>query len=109
MYKNAGNILKVVEDSKKNNLKVVLWGAGVNGKVLLDLFEKKHVRIDEVVDKDISKQENEIYGYIIKEPQEVLENANIILATSDKIYEDVFDVASKRGIEVVNIGELIGY
>lgn len=109
LYTNADNILKIVKECKSKGLKIILWGVGVNGKKLLDLFEIKHIRIDGVVDKDVSKQGDKICGYVIKEPQKIWENSNVIYVTSDKIYDDILDDANQKGIEVVNIRNVIGF
>lgn len=108
VHKNADAIIKVVKDYINQNLKIIVWGAGLYGRILLDFLDKNCVKIDEVVDKDVSKQGDVICGYIIKDPQQFLKKANLILVTSDKVYEDIFDDANIKGIEIINVKNMVG-
>ena len=108
MFKNADNVLKAVKNYINQNIKIIVWGAGIYGRILLNFFDKNGVRIDEVVDKDVSKQGDVICGYVIKDPQQFLKNLNLILVTSDKVYTDIHGDANIKGIEIVNVKSLIG-
>lgn len=107
LNKNRENLIRFFQSCTNSHHKVAVWGAGKNGKILLDFLKINKIPIAEVIDKDNRKQGKEIKGYIVKKPEDVFEKIQVIVISSRFIYNDDIAGLKSMGIRIINIEELV--
>lgn len=108
LYKEEERITSFFHGCAEQNQQIVVWGAGGNGKTLLNFLEAHNINKIEVVDKDRSKQGTLISGFNIRCPEDVLKKNQIILTSSYDIYKDVLAKITDTSIKIISIEEIIG-
>lgn len=108
LEKQEKTVRTLFERYKEQGLHTVLWGAGVKGKALLEFLETRDLSVSVVVDKDERKHGNRMCGYIVKNPEEIWDEAQVIIVTSHSIYNELLPIAEEKKIELVNIEEVVG-
>lgn len=108
LIKNKERVLSFFQSYIRQDKQVVIWGAGKNGSILLGFLRSHDIQALEVVDGDVRKQETVISGYEIRKPKDCLQNADIVITSSYVIYGEVAAMLEERGIEVIDIGEVLG-
>lgn len=108
LNKNANKLIDFLGKHNKCREGIIVWGAGENGKVLLNFLLQNNFKILEIVDRDVNKQGKEILGYCIKKPEDVLKKAQVILVSTFFVFKEVLKEVEDKNIEVINIGEVIG-
>ena len=105
---SGGAVCSFIKEEILNNKRIVLWGAGVNGKTLLCFLEQYSIRITGVVDCDESKQGTLLYEYEIAKPECFYQKADDMLFTSEQIYQEAARTIEDKSIALVNIWDLLG-
>lgn len=101
-------VIELIENYRDNGFKIVLWGAGACGKAFLDFLKYHHIEIESVIDQDENKWGQEICGYHIKRPEDMIGEVHVIFASSNLVYEDLIKKFKMQDIEVVNIRKITG-
>lgn len=95
LYKSFSPIAQI------NNAKnIIAWGAGVTFSNIYDEYIKRYsVRIDYIVDKDINKQQHEVYGIKCISPADLLniEDPLVIICVYSNV-DAVMDFCEKNNI-----------
>ncbi len=100
-------VCKFVKEKLLQNKRIILWGAGVNGKILLDFLEKHSIKITGVADCDENKQGTFVCGYEIVKPENYYRGADYILFTSERIYQEAAEVMDNMSVVLVNVLDLL--
>lgn len=98
---------ELVNMSIKYDKRIMIYGAGVHTEELFEFTNIKEANIIGIVDRDINKQNLDIYGHTIDHPDEIinLRPDNIIISSKafqDKIYEELKYLKS-YDIEIVRL------
>ncbi len=104
---NGDNVCSFISEKLSQNKRLVLWGAGTNGSILLNYLKEHFIQITGVVDRDESKQGTFVHGYEIAKPDYYYESADYILFTSEQIYQETSLNRSDIGAVMVNIWDLL--
>ena len=80
-----------------------MWGAGENGRVFLNFLQNHNLYVTEVVDKDVNKHGNIINGYLIKEPEEVIGNIQVVMVCTFSFYTEVMMELQGKDFDVIDI------
>ena len=107
LKKDGERLCHWIEEQKGQGGKIVVWGAGVNGRVLLKYIGEKDLRIFGVVDSDEEKQNVVISGYKVSRPELMAKKADYIMVTSKKVYQEIEDIAAEWQAEVVNALDMV--
>ncbi len=89
LHKNGAVICEFIRAGMLEDKKMILWGAGTNGKILLRYLEAHSVRLSGIVDCDEAKQGTAVYGYEIAAPDAAVREADDILVTSKQLGQEV--------------------
>ena len=105
----SDSIIKLFQNLAQENKKVGVWGAGRNGQILLEFFNRKKLRIEMVVDIDPKKQGEQIAGYKIESPEQAYNKLQTVIVAGQKISESVrqFLKSKKMNIHVICIDEYL--
>lgn len=106
--KYGENVKKLFQRFEKKGIQSVLWGAGAKGKEFLEFLQTHNLKVTVVVDKDERKQGQLICGYEVKNPEEIWDEAQVILVTSYAVYRELLPIAEGKKIELVNVEEVVG-
>lgn len=98
-----GFISEMVSNAHNENKKVALWGCGYQGKKLIDALEECNIKIDYVVDRDLSKQGSKYQSYVIQSYEEIGKKTDIIFITNPSFLNDIVMAAPDK--EIINITE----
>lgn len=107
LKRNGERLCRWIEEQKRQGEKIVVWGAGVNGRVLLEYIGEKDLRIFGVVDSDEKKQNVVISGYKVTRPELMTKKADYIMVTSKKLYQEIEDIAAEWQAVVVNALDMV--
>lgn len=107
LYKNEEKVLSFFHFCRSNNQRVIVWGVGKNGRILLDFLNRYDIRFVEVVDKDEKKQGTMVNGYIITKPDACLQGTEVILATSFVVFREMAELSEGKDRNVIDIGEML--
>lgn len=80
-------------------MQYVMFGAGANSKMVLELLGKNNVKY--IVDNDVSKSGTLIEGikcYHYEEKKEELKNENVIVSVSYKLFDEISQQLMKSGV-----------
>lgn len=110
------NILKVyIRESQDKfsalfiNADVIIWGAGRNGRAILQRCEELDLKVKYVVDSDEMKQGQYIEKHCILKPEAVICDADIIIISVHGIAEDVEAIMNKYGAKakIIDINDYL--
>mgnify|MGYP002509996588 CR=1 FL=1 len=87
--------------------KIAIWGAGENGRVLLEFCRRHNLHVSAVVDRSKDKQGTELYGFKIASLQEISDDIQVIIISACFIYEDVVRAVGDKNIEVIDINRFL--
>lgn len=113
LKKNGDVICEFIKNRMSEHKKMVLWGIGTNGKILLDYLSEHFIRICGIADCDKTKQGTMIDGYEIVDPAVFLQEADYILVTSKELFEAVSSMVKKvrdegnTRIAVINLLDIL--
>ncbi len=107
LNKNKKEVIAYFQSCKNQYKKIAVWGAGKNGKILLDFLQINNIEIDELIDKNNKKQGQMVNRYVIKKPEDIFEKIQIIIISSRYIYNENIVSLEKEGIKIVNLEELV--
>lgn len=79
---NSETMTALFQDYFEPGMQIVVWGAGRNGKALLNFFAQHNIEADYVIDKDKNKHGTAMDGRLIKRPEEVLHNGQLVIVSS---------------------------
>ena len=82
-------IYPIQELFKKYEGRRILWGTGMIGAHVMAVLDVLDLKVDAVVDTDITKQGKNISGYIIQNYQEIKSNDDVIFVCGMNIYSGV--------------------
>lgn len=103
LKRNGRVVCQLIKDKLMENRKVILWGAGVYGRTLLNYLNENCIEVSAVVDNDAGKQGTIICGYEIVKPDDLWERADYILTASKIIYLDIKNIVKSAGVTLVNV------
>lgn len=94
------NILQ--PDYEKISGNIVIYGAGVNGAILLALLKKKNIDILCFVDDDIRKSETEYFGYPVLSREKLHQlNSDVVIFITPYISGTLFEKLRAAGYQEV--------
>lgn len=73
----------------KNDLPIILWGAGYRGKQCLTWLQKADIKVLGIVDTNEDKWGNELQGVLIYSPQILKDKISNLIITPDKCIDDI--------------------
>ena len=79
---NSKKVIDLLKIYLEKDMQIVVWGAGRNGKSLLDFLSQHNIEVTCVIDKDEKKYGQVISGHLIRKPEEILDNGQLILISS---------------------------
>lgn len=99
-------LFKSYQDSGK---KIGIWGAGLNGQILIHFCNEHKIILDAVIDCDKGKQNTIFEGYKISSFEEGINQVQVIVVASQYIYEDVKNTIELSGgtIEAIDINQVL--
>lgn len=103
LKRNGSTVRQWIKDRLAEQKKMVLWGAGVYGRVFLQYLDENAIKISAVVDQNAEKQGMNVYGYEIAAPEELWESTDYVLTVSKKIKREIENRVRGAGIALVNI------
>lgn len=71
------------------NADVAIWGAGQNGRTMLQICKELHITVKNVVDSSEMKQGKYIEDYCIMKPEAIINNVDIIIISAHGIAKEV--------------------
>lgn len=101
--RNSEHVISLLQSFENQGKKSALWGAGVKGRVFLSFLERHGLHIAAVADKNECKQGKAVNGYIVRKPEEILINVQVVIVCTFAVWQDVSEELSGTGIEVVNL------
>lgn len=107
LMKNGKMVLEFLKDELNKGKRIVLWGIGTNGRILLDYLDKHSIKISALTDTDCSKHGSMVNGYIVLDPDAIWEAADLIIVTSKQILWAIKDRNNHLGIELMDILALL--
>ncbi|MDE6386815.1 MAG: glycosyltransferase [Lachnospiraceae bacterium] len=107
LHQNAERVIALFERYRFPDQKIAVWGAGENGKVLLEFCRQHHLDISVVIDKSRDKQGTELAGCKVAALHEVADDIQIIIISARFIYDDVVREVGNREIEVLDINRFL--
>lgn len=104
------NVKSMLKKYQLLNKKIGVWGAGRNGKSLIDFCNEQKIRIDAVIDSDLKKEGMQIGGYPIYSPRVISEEIDVVIITGVGIAEKVKEYVENIGwdIELEDINKIVG-
>lgn len=107
LHKRAAGVIGLFRKFEAAGLRTAIWGAGQNGRVLLEFCSAHKIQIDAVIDKSASRQGEILHGQRIDLPQDVLDIIQVIVISAVSIYENVMETVGERKIEVIDINHFV--
>lgn len=110
LEENAQKVVELFHDFYCKNKRVGIWGAGRNGRILLDFCNKHQLKIDTVIDADLKKTGGNIAGYLIQSPDYVCNELQVIVVSGLRIAESVKSFLNNKhiDIQIIDINEYLG-
>lgn len=96
-YMYLTEVIGVIQ-SDVGNGRVALWGCGYRGKLFIDALEKMKLKIDYVVDRDVTKQGRYYKNYFIHSYKSIQNEVDTILVLNDKYLKDVCSEAINKTV-----------
>lgn len=100
-------LIELFDDCARRKMRIGIWGAGANGKVLLEFCERYGLNVDAVIDKSVQRQGKMLMNYKISAPEDALDNIRLIIISAYSIYDDVKEEISGRNIEMIDLQRLL--
>ena len=88
---------------------VVIWGAGTQGIVIVEVLQEHGIRLAGIVDNSLAKQGMFVCGYEVKAFQQVCEEMDIAVISSKVYFESICESIRRCGMEKVKILPLFAY
>lgn len=112
LEKNKKFFIEFIKSSIHDGSKICIWGAGQNGRLLIDFFNNNGLTIDSVIDIDVNKEGTYVSGYKVNLPSSLLYESNMkyLVITSNILAEDSANrlkQESENDITVVGIHMLL--
>lgn len=107
LKKNGQAVLDFIKEKAEQDKKIVLWGIGINGKILLDFLDAHSTRIFAITDMDRNKQGSTVNGYRIINPDDVWDMADFVITTSKQILWTIKNRTGHTGAAVIDVLEMI--
>ncbi len=108
LYKNGEKIFSIFQSYMNQNKQIAIWGVGENGKSLLRFLYIHNLKNVEVIDIDKNKQGNLVDGFVIRNPEDILQKIHVVIASSYDIYREIVVECTNLAIDVFTIGEIVG-
>lgn len=93
---------------RSDNKKIAIWGAGKNGRILLEFCQKHGVKIEAIIDRSENKQGNMMMGCKIVSPERILDDVQAIIISARYIYEDVVKEIEGSAVQIIDINQFFG-
>ena len=107
LKKNGDRICSYIKKGISEHRKIILWGVGTNGKILLHYLSERSIRISGIADHDKAKQGTVVDGYEIADPVVSARGADDILVTSKELYQEVGSMVKDTKTVVANLLEML--
>lgn len=107
LKKHGDIICEFIKDGISRHKKMVLWGVGINGKILLHYLSDRSIRIFGIADYDKAKQGTMVSGYEITDPAVSVQEADYILVTSKALYQGVSSMVKDSEIVVTDLLDML--
>lgn len=107
LCKKSDKVINLYERFRIAGMKIAIWGAGENGKVLSAFCRQHDMDVTAVIDKSKDKQGSCLQGHIVFAPEEILDKVNVIIISARFIYREVVKEVGGRKIEVIDINQFL--
>ncbi len=107
LYQNVNKVTVLFEKYESHGKKIAIWGAGENGRVLLEFCRRHNMHVSAVVDRSKDKQGTELCGFKVASLQEISDDIQVIIISACFIYEDVVRAVGDKNIEVIDINRFL--
>lgn len=102
LKRNGKRLCRWIEEQLKQEKTIIVWGAGINGKSLLDYIREYGLEISGVVDSDEAKQGTVVSGYEVLKPEVLAKGGDYFVFTSKQVYQEAKDIADEWQAVLVN-------
>ncbi len=103
LSRNVEKIVSLFRSFEDRGEKAAWWGVGVKGKACLNFLQQHGLRVAAVVDRDGNKIGEMINGYVIRKPEDILAEVQIVMVCTLTVYKDVSAELYDTEISVINI------
>lgn len=107
LHQNSGRVIALFERYCSLGKKIAVWGAGENGRVLLEFCRRNNLNVSAVIDRAKDKQGAEVSGCRVVFWQEVADDIQVIIVSACFIYDAVVKEVSDKDIEVIDINRFL--
>ncbi len=105
---HVDKVISLIQFYHNKEMQIALWGAGDNGSAFIGFLKENHIEIDAIIDKDQKKWGKEIGGYVVQNPEEVLNKVQVVLFSTFSIYSEVAPELEACNVKAIEIGEIVG-
>lgn len=105
--KNTEKVEALFQTYQNKNMRIALWGAGANARVLLNFLAKHSLEVAEIVDRDDRKQGTMLGEYRIKRPEDILGKVQVVIVYTSSIYHEIIAELEGKNMEVVSLDEYL--
>lgn len=103
LKKNGDRISSYIKKGISEHRKIILWGVGTNGKILLRYLSERSIRISGIADRDRAKQGTVVDGYEIADPVVSVREADDILVTSKELFQEISSMVKNTKTVVTDL------
>lgn len=96
LEKKQDSLKKLFLKYQENSIQAGVWGAGINGRILLRFCNLHHLKIDMLVDTDKNKQGKRLEGHLIANPENAYGSIRVMLVSPQFIYQEVQEKIRKH-------------
>ncbi len=107
LKRNGEQLCCWIEEELMRKKTIIVWGAGVNGKVLLDYIKEHDLQISGIVDSDESKQNTVVSGYEVLRPDALAKEVDYIVFTSKQVYQEIKNLSKGWRAVLVNAVDIV--
>ena len=97
---NKDKIVTKLKWYNENNKTLAIWGAAARAEAFIDLSCKNKCNIQYIVDKDVSKQGEEICGMKIQKFEDISNLVDVVLVLRSGYYEEIRSTVKKVNAQI---------
>lgn len=102
LQKTGEKVARFIQDYDE----VIVWGAGINGKTLLQFLNQKKIAVHAVVDMDAKKHGAILEQHEIENPKKVsFKDGTLVVVSAMEAYAYVYEKFASQSIKVIYIGD----
>ena len=107
LEQEADKVIRLFTACQKAGKKIAIWGAGENGKTILQFCLRHGLLVDAVIDKSRKKQGSKLCGYTVFLPQDAMEKIQVIIVSARYISDAVEEEIGQEEKEVIDMNQFL--